>query len=149
MQRELQNKQKEKCKIHKNDQVAPQVRIPPSARATWFPPYPGKSASGVWSARLKGKGTRNSERRSIFLSTMNYKGICFPGYHFPARSDISRYKLQSFGATEAHGTGSARYASTRCKHSSRTTPEEKFQLIPSWSWSHQPDRPCVSWNISS
>lgn len=37
MQKEWQNKQKEKGRIHKNDQVAPQARIPPNASVTWLP----------------------------------------------------------------------------------------------------------------
>lgn len=70
--------------------MAPQVRIPPSARVTGFPTYPGKSASGVRLTTLKGGETRNPERRSISTTAMNDKSIHFHIPSCPARRDISR-----------------------------------------------------------
>lgn len=152
MQKELQNGQKQKCKIYKLTKCSSSEE-------------PTKGQSDLIS---------HLSREICFRCQINYTTERWRNQkscekiHFHRHHELQEYlfawaataqpggifpdvlpKAGGLGATEAHGTGSAGCASCRYKHSRRTTPDEKFQLVLSWSWSHQADRPCVNWYISS
>lgn len=75
MQKELQNGQKQKCKIYKLTKCS-SSEDPTKGQSDLISHLSREIASGVRSTTLqKGEETRNLVRRSIFSTSMNYKSI--------------------------------------------------------------------------